>query len=883
MEYPKPDTHVKIITEDSLQAKAHSLGVEGSVKLSLIGGLINIDGSAKFADDSNKSNHVTRLTLKYHTTTKFKELTMNHLGAGRIRHPELFDSNIATHVVTGVLYGAEAFFIFDRVISEEENKKEVAGTLHAVINKIPMCKIEAEVKLNLNENERNFVDKLNCTFYGDFKLDTNPRNFEDAIRIYADLPKYLGDKQQNAVPKKVSLYPLHRLDSKAMKIVRDISSSVVDYCVNFLQDLQVLEIRVLDLTTSKMFTYFSYMQQQLSDFAARLSELDRDLKKQMISILPTVRGGGSEESALLTLFKKVDISPFNKQKLTSWVEDKEKEVSLMEQFISALTKNSKANITVKSSSLNDTIGDLSYEYILCLSFRFTDEQDPQLEDMSNYLQGTDGLNSGKANLAWFKNSSVLSKTRTSLRQFIEFAASNANTSSNIKFVVNEEYPTDSVKQALLVLYENGVPNESFVIPSKPKAPRKTNATDDSITLAWDDAQIGSEEIKYYEIMYLYVSAEKQVVPDENSPGAWTAVATDDAKKEKHISNLPAGVPFLFKVRSVTEIGVSVFSENSQIILTLGTVVHSLRASSIDIHPNARWQQNGLTVAGGNGDGNGINQLYNPCGLYVDDDQTIYVADQYNHRIVEWKRGATNGQVVADGNGEGSGTHQLSNPLDVIVDKETDSLIICDYLNERVVRWPRRNGTSGETIISNIDCWGLTMDENGSLYIIDNVEHEVRRYGRGESQGTVVAGGNGSGNRLDQFYCPQYVFVDRNNSVYVSDGGNDRVMKWVEGAKQGVVVAGGQGKENGLTQLWNPRGVVVDELGTIYVADGVNNRVMRWTKGATQGSVIVGGNGRGGQSNQLNGPSGLSFDRHGNLYVVDFENHRVQKFNIESNK
>ncbi|CAF4225192.1 unnamed protein product, partial [Rotaria sordida] len=186
MEYPKPDTHVKIITEDSLQAKAHSLGVEGSVKLSLIGGLINIDGSAKFADDSNKSNHVTRLTLKYHTTTKFRELTMNHLGAGRIRHPELFDSNIATHVVTGVLYGAEAFFIFDRVISEEENKKEVAGTLHAVINKIPMCKIEAEVKLNLNENERNFVDKLNCTFYGDFKLDTNPRNFEDAIRIYAD-------------------------------------------------------------------------------------------------------------------------------------------------------------------------------------------------------------------------------------------------------------------------------------------------------------------------------------------------------------------------------------------------------------------------------------------------------------------------------------------------------------------------------------------------------------------------------------------------------------------------------------------------------------------------------------------------------------------------
>ncbi|CAF4709122.1 unnamed protein product, partial [Rotaria sp. Silwood2] len=130
---------------------------------------------------------------------------------------------------------------------------------------------------------------------------------------------------------------------------------------------------------------------------------------------------------------------------------------------------------------------------------------------------------------------------------------------------------------------------------------------------------------------------------------------------------------------------------------------SVSSLSADIHPNARWHQNGIIVAGGNGCGNGINQLYNPWGLYVDDDQTIYVADTSNHRIVEWKWGATSGQVVAGGNGQGSGDHQLSDPLDVIVDKERDSLIISDNSKTRVVRWPRRNGTSGETIISNINC------------------------------------------------------------------------------------------------------------------------------------------------------------------------------------
>ncbi|CAF5175715.1 unnamed protein product, partial [Rotaria sp. Silwood1] len=161
----------------------------------------------------------------------------------------------------------------------------------------------------------------------------------------------------------------------------------------------------------------------------------------------------------------------------------------------------------------------------------------------------------------------------------------------------------------------------------------------------------------------------------------------------------------------------------------------MRASSIDIHPNATWSQNGLTVAGGNGIGSETNQLYFPWGLYVDDDQTIYVADCWNHRIVEWKSGATNGKVVAGGNEQGNGAHQLCYPYDVIIDKESDSLIISDYENNRVVRWPRQNGIRGETIISNISCFSLTMDENGFLYVVDDRKHEVRRYKIGDTQGT----------------------------------------------------------------------------------------------------------------------------------------------------
>ncbi|CAF1112891.1 unnamed protein product, partial [Rotaria magnacalcarata] len=300
----------------------------------------------------------------------------------------------------------------------------------------------------------------------------------------------------------------------------------------------------------------------------------------------------------------------------------------------------------------------------------------------------------------------------------------------------------------------------------------------------------------------------------------------------------------------------------------------------NIPANAKWKQNGVTVAGGHGQGDATNQLYLPYSLFVDDNQTVVIADCTNHRIIQWKNGdTTNGQVVAGGKGQGNRLNQLDGPTNVLLDKETDSLIICD--DKRVVRWSRRSDTTqGEILIDKIACWGLAMDEQRYLYVSDYVKHEVRRYQLGEKNGTLVAGGNGEGDELNQLNYATYLFVDRQQNVYVSDEQNYRVMKWAKGEKEGIAIAGGQGQGNTLAQLYYPYGVFVDTLGALYVADSGNDRVMRWTQGdKKQGTVIVGGNGRGAGANQFN-PTDLSFDRHGNLCVADMSNDRVQRFSIE---
>ncbi|CAF1425852.1 unnamed protein product [Adineta steineri] len=294
--------------------------------------------------------------------------------------------------------------------------------------------------------------------------------------------------------------------------------------------------------------------------------------------------------------------------------------------------------------------------------------------------------------------------------------------------------------------------------------------------------------------------------------------------------------------------------------------------------NQEWKQNGITVAGGNGQGQKLNQFRGPAGIFIDKNKNIFIADLDNHRIVEWKYNAKEGQIIAGGNGQGSRMDQLDRPTDVIVDQQNHSIIIADYGNRRVIQWFNQKQ---QILIHNIHCSRLVMDKYGFLYVNDYMKNEVRRWKMGEynNEGILVAGGNGKGDQLNQFNYPSFIFVDKDQSVYVTDRDNSRVMKWRKDANEGIIVAGGNGEGGSLNQLSSSAGVIVDGLGQVYVADFDNHRVMRWREGKEEGEIVVGGNSEGDQSNQFSGPNGLSFDEQGNLYVVDNGNARIQKFEI----
>ncbi|CAF4402955.1 unnamed protein product, partial [Adineta steineri] len=164
---------------------------------------------------------------------------------------------------------------------------------------------------------------------------------------------------------------------------------------------------------------------------------------------------------------------------------------------------------------------------------------------------------------------------------------------------------------------------------------------------------------------------------------------------------------------------------------------------------------------------------------------MYITDCHNHRIVKWKLNSKTGEIIAGGNETGNENNQLNNPRDIIFDKKNNSFIISDNANNRVIRHFDKNRTNQQILISNIDCWGLTIDKNGFIYVADCENNEVRRWKQGDEQGELVAGGNGQGNHLNQLNEPSFIFIDEDCSLYIADNQNHRVMKWKKDAKEGT--------------------------------------------------------------------------------------------------
>ena len=116
----------------------------------------------------------------------------------KFEYEDVFTKDIATHVVTGMVFGADAFFVFDREVEGRENIKDVHRSLKIKVGGLPGKRaIEKEGSVNIDSDE----EKVQCRLYVEtLSYQQYPATFRDAAKVYQELPELL---QRKSFPKSI--------------------------------------------------------------------------------------------------------------------------------------------------------------------------------------------------------------------------------------------------------------------------------------------------------------------------------------------------------------------------------------------------------------------------------------------------------------------------------------------------------------------------------------------------------------------------------------------------------------------------------------------------------------------------------------------------------
>ena len=322
-----------------------------------------------------------------------------------------------------------------------------------------------------------------------------------------------------------------------------------------------------------------------------------------------------------------------------------------------------------------------------------------------------------------------------------------------------------------------------------------------------------------------------------------------------------------------------------------------------------------TVAGtGDGgfmDGDSATALFrSPRGITVDDSGVLFVTDFFNHRI---RRIDIDGNVSTIAGTGTSGftdgdaaTAQFSNPLGITVD-DNGILFVADAGNHSIRRIDTEGNVStiagtgtpgfmdGDAATAQFNIpRGITVDDNGILFVADEGNHRIRRIDTDGNVSTIAGSGTPGFTDGDaataQFNFPVGITVDDNGILFVVDLGNHSIRRIdTEGNVSTIAGSGTSGfmDGNAATAQFNfPRGITVDDNGILFVADSENHRIRRID---TDGNVTtVAGTGTFGfidgdaATAQFRSPVGITVDDNGILFVADRNNHSIRRIDTDGN-
>jgi predicted membrane-bound mannosyltransferase/sugar lactone lactonase YvrE len=278
------------------------------------------------------------------------------------------------------------------------------------------------------------------------------------------------------------------------------------------------------------------------------------------------------------------------------------------------------------------------------------------------------------------------------------------------------------------------------------------------------------------------------------------------------------------------------------------------------------------------------QFQNPRDLALAPDGTIYVADTSNNRIQHLAKDGSVLQVwgsfadISKGEAPGGTFYE---PWGIAIGLD-GSVYVADTWNHRIQKFT----TDGKFVnmwgyFGQADTpfaiWGprdIAIDQNGHLFVTDTGNKRIVVY---DADGNYITEFGSAGLEPGQFDEPVGIAVDKAGMVYIADTWNQRIQvmtvdkngKYIPFKNWEIVAWYGQ-------SLDNKPFLAVDDSGNLYTTDPEGYRVLHFSSSGTFINYF-GDNGTG--TNTFNLPTGIISDGKGGVWIADSGNGRIMHFTM----
>ncbi|CAC5401032.1 unnamed protein product [Mytilus coruscus] len=323
--------------EDTISAKTSFLDINADLKLSVLFGMFEVHGSAKYLENHRKFTRQSRVTFKYRCRTHFKELQLKEIMSERQLHPGVPNLENATHVVAGIIFGIDAIFVFDRNTTDEEDELQIHRQLEAMVKFLPKVSSGS----NSEEGKNKLLDNVKLTYHGDIPLDSEPTSFEEAIRAFKTLPSKIGKKGENCVPMSVLLYPLHKLTNKTFTLNEPLGGKLVNQIQDRFEKIEVLKMKCNDLTVRPTCEYDETYRQKVDEMKTTVEKSEQMLKSQLAcEIITAVTSIDLVKGNVRDLLDEHDKSPKSPEKLDNNLSEMRTVINVLDTCVRKIPSSS---------------------------------------------------------------------------------------------------------------------------------------------------------------------------------------------------------------------------------------------------------------------------------------------------------------------------------------------------------------------------------------------------------------------------------------------------------------------------------------------------------------------------------------------------------------